>query len=838
MPLGPGSRLDAYELRQPLGAGGMGEVWLATEVRLGRKVALKLLPAELTRDPARVSRFEQEARAASGLSHPNVCTIHALGETSEGQHYIAMEYVEGETLRRRIGAGRLTIRESLDIAIQIASALVAAHANGIVHRDIKPENVIVRPDGFVKVLDFGLAKLTAPTDSAAVEATQTAFRTEAGTVVGTVAYMSPEQARGQQVDARTDIWSLGVVLYEMVAGRSPFAGSSSSDVLAAILDREPAPLARFASDVPGELQRIVGKTLRKERGQRYQSVNDMLLDLDDLRRELTDRARTSALGAAPNDAVAHGTTEPVERSGPLTAGTHAAVSARVTPLLWRAVLVLIVGVLGVLLFVNRDQVWSDRGTSRVADSRLTIRSLAVLPLENLSRDPEQEYFADGMTEALIVRLSSLRRVRVISRPSVMQFKGRHTPVPEVARILNVDAVVAGSVQRAGERVRISAQLVRGDVDETVWSDSFDRELGDLLALQSELARVISQQIGRTIADAPERGALNLVTPLSTEARGVAPTVYESYLKGLYELRRSTGTSVREAIDHFDHTVQMDAAFAPAHLGLAEAYSALGTLTLSVRPAAEVRQRALVAVRRALELDPYLARAHAVLASLQTDEWLWTEAEAGYRRALDLEPNLADAHAGLGWLLVCRRRFDEAIASSRRARELDPLSVSPWVMFGLTLRAAGRVEEALREFRAVITLHPEDWEIYPMLALALLDAGETAEAVRMNERAVELSNRGSFALGHLALAYARDGRRAEAEQLVQELRQLRKTQYVTPGAFVTAFAGLGDHDALLVSLEEAYAERANIMKWLLVEPTFDQVRSHPRFVRLVGLVGLD
>jgi eukaryotic-like serine/threonine-protein kinase len=283
MPLGPGSRLDAYELLQPLGAGGMGEVWLATEVRLGRKVALKLLPAELTRDRARVSRFEQEARAASGLSHPNVCTILALGETAEGQHYIAMEFVEGETLRRRIATGRPTLRESLDIAIQIASALVAAHANGIVHRDIKPENVMLRPDGLVKVLDFGLAKLTAATDSAAVEATHTAFRTDVGTVVGTVAYMSPEQARGQQVDARTDMWSLGVVLYEMVAGRSPFVASSSSDTLAAILDREPPPVARFEPDVPAELQRILTKTLRKDRAQRYQTSRDLLLDLQALR---------------------------------------------------------------------------------------------------------------------------------------------------------------------------------------------------------------------------------------------------------------------------------------------------------------------------------------------------------------------------------------------------------------------------------------------------------------------------------------------------------------------------------------------------------------------------
>ena len=301
MSLEPGARLDAYEIVRPLGSGGMGEVWLATEVRLGRKVALKLLPADLTRDPSRVLRFEQEARAASALSHPNVCTIHALGETGDGQHYIAMEYVEGETLRQRLATTRLSIREALDIAIQVAAALSAAHAAGIVHRDIKPENVMLRPDGFVKVLDFGLAKLApSPAEIAGADSTHMVLKTEAGVVVGTAAYMSPEQARGQEVDARTDIWSLGVLLYEMVAGRSPFAAPSGTEVLAAILDREPLPLARFEPDAPAELQRIVTKCLRKERALRYQVVQDLLLDLRSLARR---RSRAGTIGQRPRRAL-------------------------------------------------------------------------------------------------------------------------------------------------------------------------------------------------------------------------------------------------------------------------------------------------------------------------------------------------------------------------------------------------------------------------------------------------------------------------------------------------------------------------------------------------------
>jgi len=315
MPLGPGSRLDAYELLSPLGAGGMGEVWLATEVRLGRKVALKLLPADLTKDPARVSRFEQEARAASALSHPNVCTIHALGETADGQHYIAMEYVEGETLRRRLTTSHMSVREALDIAIQIASALSSAHAVGIVHRDIKPENVMIRPDGFVKVLDFGLAKLVSASDAMAAQATRTAFKTDIGHVVGTVTYMSPEQARAHEVDARTDVWALGCVLYEMAAGRSPFAERSSSDTLAAILDREPPPLARFEPGAPAELQRIIIKTLRKDRTQRYQTTQDLLLDLQALREDVHARTRSEssfATQGTPSDSGGRGASNPAQ----------------------------------------------------------------------------------------------------------------------------------------------------------------------------------------------------------------------------------------------------------------------------------------------------------------------------------------------------------------------------------------------------------------------------------------------------------------------------------------------------------------------------------------------
>jgi serine/threonine protein kinase/tetratricopeptide (TPR) repeat protein len=811
MAIEPGARLDGYEIVRPLGTGGMGEVWLATELRLRRKVALKLLPAELAQNRGRLLRFEQEARAASALNHPNVCTIYALGETPDGQLYIAMEYVEGKTLRDRLVA-RLTIREAIGIAIQVASALSAAHSVGIIHRDIKPENIMIRPDDLVKVLDFGLAKLTAASQSVGSESTNTAFETELGKVMGTVAYMSPEQARGQQLDARTDIWSLGVVLYEMVAGRAPFGGSNTTDTLVEILEREAPALTRYEPTASAELQRIVGKTLRKDREQRYQTIRDLTLDLQTLQ-----HGDDSAL---PADKMSG---EPAAAAPRALAFRLAGFPAPVR----RVAVVLIICGLGLALVVAT---MSDPFGTRSASTRHAIRSLAVVPLENFSGDPEQEYFADGMTEALSIRLSALKGVRVISRTSVMQFKRTRKPVPEIAQALKVDAIVAGSVQRAGDRVRISVQLVRGDPDETLWSGAFDREMYNVLELQTEVAQTIAERINVTIAG-PSGSQ-------PTRSPAVDPNVYESYLKGLFELRKFTQASITTSIGHFERAIAQDATFAPAHLGLAEAYGGLGTLQIGVQPAYTVRPKATAAVRRALELDPSLARAHAVLADLRATDLHWGDAEAGYRRAIELNPSDPKAYEGLAWLLVCRGHSDEAIESSRRARELDPLSVDVGVNLGVTLLVARRYEEAIRELRNLLALHPQAVNVHGFLGLALLETGHQAEAIRLLERAVSLSHRNPWHLGMLANAYARGSRRPEARRIVDELQRLRKTQYVTPGAFVFAYAGLGDHAATLASLEEAYAERANIIMWINVTPTLDPLRSDPRFANLVRRVGLD
>ncbi len=522
-----GKQIGHYKVLSRIGRGGMGEVFLAQDTSLGRKVALKLLRSDFTRNEERLRRFRQEAQAASALNHPNILTIHEIGH-EDSLHFMATEYVEGETLRQHIARERMTLDQTLDVAVQVASALAAAHKAGIVHRDIKPENTMLRTDGYVKVLDFGLAKLAEPKAIDTVATTLPKVETEPGLVMGTVSYMSPEQARGLAVDARTDIWSLGVMLYEMVTGEAPFKGETPSDVLASVLKVEPPLITEYAAAMPRELERVVRKALNKKREERYQGAQELLIDLKSLRHELEIEAKVER------------SKQPTPSSGSVaTLSNDQVVTSRFSLLkLTRSRILVLTALVGVLIIAGLAYKSVLQQSSMPAPEP-EIRSLAVLPLENLSGDPSQEYFADGMTEALITNLGKIGALRVISRPPVMKYKRTTTPLSEIARELKVDGLVVGSVLRSGERVRATVQLIHPATDRQLWSESYERDLRDILPLQAELARTIASEIQVKVT-VQERARL-------AKARAVNPEAYEYYLRAKFLSGRANSADNQTAI---------------------------------------------------------------------------------------------------------------------------------------------------------------------------------------------------------------------------------------------------------------------------------------------------
>jgi serine/threonine protein kinase len=550
---GPGQTINQYTIVSPLGAGGMGEVYLAEDTRLERKVALKFLPALFTQDKAHLRRFEQEARAIAGLSHPNVCVIHEVIETSEGRHCIVMEFVEGATLRERIHEQSMKVEEAIDVAIQVVSALTAAHATGIVHRDIKPENIMLRRDGYVKVLDFGLAKLTnLPAEVDAEAATKMIVKTSPGLVIGTVAYMSPEQARGLAVDARTDIFSLGVVLYEMLAHRRPFDGETPTDLIISIAEREPTSLRSLAPEAPEQLERIVRKALAKDRQKRYQTAEEMLGELKRLKQELM-------LGV---EGESYKQTAAEDGTALLTSDRAATSSRPLSPGMNRSRALLLIVLVGVLIIGGLIATRYLRPGSSPAPPPADIKSLAVLPISNLSGDSSQDYFADGMTDTLIAGLSKVGALRVISRTSVMQYKGSNKPLKDIARELSVDAIVEGSVQRFGDKMQVSVRLIHASTEQDLWSQTYNRDIREILALQNEVARAIVQEI-QIKPTSQEQMRL-------TQAKSINPEAYDYFLRGRFYLNRQTKTDNQTAIEMFDRAVAADSSFAAAHAELAQA----------------------------------------------------------------------------------------------------------------------------------------------------------------------------------------------------------------------------------------------------------------------------
>ncbi len=788
-----GTKLGPYEILSALGAGGMGEVYRARDARLDRDVAIKVLPESLAKSPDALARFEREAKAVAALSHPNILAIFDIGQ-QDGDAYVVTELLEGETLRQTLVGGTVPRRKALEIAIAVADGLAATHARDVVHRDLKPENIFLTSDGVVKILDFGLARVEAPGPQAqdAAHTPTVTLNTAPGTVMGTINYMSPEQIRALRADARSDVFSFGCVLYEMLTGQKAFVGETSADTITAIL-REPPKSIRFVrNDVGDELERVIERCLEKKPEARFQSSHDLAFTL------------RSILADSRSDPIP----KVVRRGWALKS-----VSAVVTG----------IELIGVALLV----IWLAIPTPGPPPAEIgRINSLAVLPLENVSRDPEQEYFVDGMTEALISDLAKIKNLKVISRTSVMRYKATPKSLPEIAKELNVDAVVEGSVLRVGERVRITAQLIHAGTDKHLWAESYDRDLRDVLGLHSELARTIAQQIKVTLT--PQEQAR------IQERRPVNPEAHLAYLKGRFHWNKRTSDGLKKAVEYFEQAVSLAPDWPLGHAGLADAYLSTGLMT-PVRPS-EVFPKARAAAAKALELDESLAESHASLGHIASCyDWDWRTAKREFDRALALSPNYATAHQWYAEYLLYMGRHDEAIRESTKAQELDPVSLIISFNVGSMNYFAGDFAQAEIWYRKTLELNPDFAGTHSALAQTLLLQGRLVEAITEAREAARLSNNEpSSLLGYLC---AKAGQPEEARKILDELAARSKEAYVAPISFVLVHAGLDERDRMFDWLEKAYEEHNPGLPWTLIDLLLAEFRGDPRFADLVRRVGL-
>jgi TolB-like protein/Tfp pilus assembly protein PilF len=765
----------------------MGEVYRARDTRLGRDVAIKVLPTAFTADPERLRRFELEARSASALNHPNIVTVHDVGE-HEGTPYVVLELLEGQTLRERLAAGALGARKAAEYAVQIAHGLAAAHEKGIVHRDLKPDNVFITKHGRVKILDFGLAKTGHETTGASATNAPTEAGTEPGVVMGTVGYMSPEQVRGQPADQRSDLFAFGAMLYEMLTGNRAFAGSSAVETMNAILNADPPEPSRSQAEVTPALDRIVRRCLEKSPAERFQSAEDLAF----------------ALGEASSVASASVVPPP-------------AVS-RKRPRLGLTLLAAVVLLLAALFAAN---VGGLRDRFRSASSTGRIRSLAVLPLENFSRDPEQEYFADGMTEELITNLAQIGSLHVISRMSAMHYKGSKKPLPQIARELKVDAVLEGSVGRAGNRVRITAQLIDAATDRHLWAKSYERDLKDVLSLQSEVAQAVAREV-RAAVTPEERARL-------ARARPVDPEVHELYLQGRAHLGHGIEKELRSAIALFERGLAKDPKDARCWAGLADAWASLSDFYL---PPMVAMPKAKEAAEKALQLDDSLAEAHTSLGFVYTIyEWNWAEAEKELRRALQLNPGYAPAHDWYGWLLAALGRQAECLRESRLARALDPLSPMIQTDAGWGAMVSRQPDEAIGPLKRAIELEPAYGMAHATLAIVYAQKGLRSDALAEAQKAQEVDH-SPLILAMAGGAIAAAGDFAGARKVLERVKEITKTRYVCAYEVSVIYVHLGEKDEAFRWLEKAYEARSQCLPFLKVDPQLDPIRSDPRYADLV------
>ncbi len=825
-----------YRILRRLGKGGMGEVFLGEDTKQhGRKVALKVLPQELTQSESRLRRFKQEARAILALNHPNILTVFEIGEAA-GSHYIATEYIEGETLRHCLWRGPLKLDETLGVGIQVAMALEAAHEAGIVHRDIKPENIMLRQDKFVrdrfvKVLDFGIAKLTdrdsANTDPEAV--TIPISETNPGAIMGTTGYMSPEQAQGESIDERSDIFSLGVVLYEMIAGEPPFKGKTDSHTRVQIIDHEPAPLTQHVPNVPRQLERIVSKALAKDRFKRYQTITDLKLDLEQLRDELhfsesiattSERTRgtqTDLLTASPTgiksqiDTTRDGATMSTSESKPQQK------SIRWVPY----------GVLGLLVLLV-----IAGGVFFVSSSR-PINSVAILPFVNDSQDPNAEYLSDGLTESIINSLSQLPNLRVMSRNAAFRFKGaNHDPV-EAGRSLNVGAVLTGRLVKLDNRLVIKTELIKVDDGSQLWGAEYNSSLADIFSVQEEVSKKISQSLRLRLSGEDEE---KLAKRYTKDAEA-----YELYLKGRYFWNKRNEEGFRNGIEYFKRAEEKDPTFALAFSGLADSYALLCDIGV-VRPLDEM-PKAKAAAQKAVDADPALAEAYTSRAFVRLAyDWDWLGAQSDFQQALKLNPKYPTAHQWYASYLMQMGKFSLAKAEIEEAHKLDPLSPIISANTGLYSYYEHNYDDAIAKYKQTLQSDPDFWVARHYLALAYVQKGMHQQAIAELRKLIKAPESGpvpenvieaeSEASASLGFAYARGGKPSEARAILNQLNELSKRRYVSPLYSAIVFAGLEEKDRAIEYLNKAYDARHPGLVLIRIEPMFDGLRSDERFKQLI------
>ena len=805
-----GQQFGRYRIERKLGAGGVGEVFLAFDVELERLIALKILSAEFSGNPDHVRRFLQEARAASALNHPNILTIYESGQI-ENVRFIAAEYVEGETLRERLRRGQLDSDEIFDIFAQTAAALNAAHRAGIVHRDIKPENIMLRADGLAKVLDFGLAKLVEKDSAESRNVKRTEFKTTPGLVMGTVAYMSPEQARGLPTDKRTDIWSVGVCLSETVFGVQPFTGETVSDQIAAILKSEPQ-----TENAPPELHRIIEKCLEKKVENRYQTINDFLQDVKNFHQESDfSFAETKTISANGKQTRRNISTPPTVSSAEYIAG-----EIKNHKIFTLAASIIAAVALGLILYFS------------VFNSAKPIHSIAVLPFKNESGDADGEYLSDGLSESLINKFSQVPQLKVATRSSAFQYKNKFADVREIAKTLNVEAIVSGRVVRRGDDLQISVELINAAENTQIWGETYRRKSADAQNIQEEIAQIVLQklQIKPTNAESQKFNS-----PITNNGQA-----YQLYLNGVFYRRKNGVENVRKAIEYQNQAIALDPNFALAYAELGFNY--YNFITVGAVDSQTGLPPARQAIEKALSLNDLLAEAHDINARLKAAEFDWTGAETEIRRAIELNPNLASAHTFYSELLSETGRFDEALSEIRRARELDPLRINLVNYEAEIFFRARRYDDALAIYESG---NPEAVnETFALINRARVAAAKNRypEAIAFLQKSLG-KDETTKGLVHLGRLYALTDEREQALAVLERLKELDRLKkepdkYVSPAELSILYDALKMREPAFESLERAFTERDFLLPLVNVEPEYDVLRDDPRFSNLLRRINLE